>query len=260
MAVVVNYDENGNPITRSLSGVGVSDSEREKAYKLDQLLQEEFLKLINELKLSKKMPKTSGKGKVEAYWELGNVLRRVFFESGLIEPVEKPLYWLNVELHIPKELLSKNRGANRIHVEYCFRLAGYPKAISLDRKWSEWSYLFDSSTINKESRFDKWDEYKIENEPEYAKRENIRLFALCINSILKDIETKDLTNAELTRCYDGAWSLSLKLLNISTIINSKEFKNLIKEKILEKQFLIGELMDGIIEINQFSNEIVNELS
>lgn len=260
MAVIVRYDKKGNPITRSLRGIDISDIEREKAYKLDKLLQEELKKLGKRMVRSKSIPKKGSKNKAEAYWELGFVLRKIFFESGLIKPVEQPLYWLNVKLYAPKELLAKDRAPNRTHIAYCFRLAGYPKDIALKREWSEWLYLFDSPSINKESRFDKWNEAKMEDELKYVTRENTRLFVQCLNSMLKDIETSDLTDEELLRCYEGALRLSIKILQNSKETNTKEFKSVMKEKIFEKRNYIGELMDDILTPQKYADVIAKEIA
>lgn len=257
MAVVVSYDIKKNPITRSLRGVGISESEREKAYELDNLIKVEMKKLTEKLISLKIMPKTSSRNKIEAYWEFGFLLRKIFFESNLIDLAEKSLYWLNVKLHAPEELQAKDRGPNRIHVAYCFRLAGYPKEIALKREWSEWVYLFDSPSINKEPRFDKWDETKLEREPEYIKRENTRFFAQCLNSMLKDIETNDLADEEMIRCYEGALSLSAKLLKE---VNNKKFRSHVTGKINEKQNIIGELIDGVLTPYQFADIIAGEVA
>lgn len=260
MAIVVEYDDKGNRITSSIEGVGISDSEREKAYKLDKLVQEELKKLGRRLAKSKTTHRTGNKNKAGAYWEFGTILRKIFFGSGLIAPAEQPLYWLNIKLHAPKELLAKDRGLNRIHVAYCFRLASYPKDIAFKREWSEWVYLFDSPSINKEPRFDRWNEAKMEAEPEYATRENTRLFVQCLNSMLKDIETSDLTDEELLRCYEGAWRLSIKILQNFKETNTKEFKSVMREKIFEKRNYIGELMDDILTPQKYADIIAEEIA
>jgi len=257
MAVVVRYDERGNPITRSLSGIGISEAEKEKAYELDNILREKLKGLTKKLISLGIVPKKGSKNKVEAYWELGSVLREIFFESELIIPAEKSFYWLNAKLHTPKELLTKDRGPHRIHIAYCFRLAGYPKKIALKRKWSEWVYLFDRKSINKEPRFDRWDRTKMEVESAYLNRKNLRFFSQCLNSMLKDIETKDLSDDELVRCYDGAWSLSIKLLQNFHI--TTKFKSTITRKIIEKQKYVGEIIESSITPDQFADIMTNEM-
>ncbi len=259
MAVIVKYDTEGNPIFRSVGTIGTSDAEREKAYNLDKLLQTELKRVSKPATKSKTVHKTGGKNKVKAYWEFGSVLRKIFFEPGLVKPAEKPLYWLNVKLHAPKEFLAKDRGPNRIHVAYCFRLAGYPKNIALKREWSEWVYLFDSPSINKEIRFDRWNETKIGDEPKYLNRKHTRIFVQCLNSMLKDIETRDLTDEELIRCYEGAWSLSINILQKLKEINTKKFKLIMREKITEKRNHISELMDDLQTPKKYADVMTDEI-
>src|SRR4030042_330028 len=118
MAVVVKIDEKGNKSYASVAGVGSSSEERIKADKLDNLIADEMAKLDIILSSGRKTHKHGSKDKAEAYWELGSVLRKIFFESGLIEPSEKHLYWINARMHTPKSLLADDRGHNRLHLEY----------------------------------------------------------------------------------------------------------------------------------------------
>jgi len=252
MTIVIRYDDDGKPITRTLGGVG-SDSDREKAYELDELLKTEMKKL------KRKLDKISTeRDKVEAYWELGTILKKIFYDSELVKKEEKNLFLLNAKLHTPIELQVKDRGPNRIHLEYCFRLANYPKKIALKRKWSEWVYLYDSPSINKDSRFDKWDENHIQKTPDYLSRENTRLFIQFLNSVLKNIETLDLTDEELKRCYDGTWILTKKVLNdFKEELHEKEFKISMKEKIIANQHFVGDLMENKITPDDFAGKITS---
>lgn len=257
MAVIIKYDSEGNPVIRSLRGVGIPDEERERAYKLDKLLKEELEELDKRLKRARVSVKRGSKNKAEAYWELGAVLRKIFFESGLVEAAEMPLFWLNARICTPKNLRAEDRGPNRIHVAYCFRLAGYPKEYALKREWSEWVYLFDSPSVNKEPRFDKWDQNKMREDSKYLSRKSMRLFIQCLNLMLKGIETSDLTDEELTRCYESAWLLSKKLLEkFEEEIKNREFKLNVAKKIAEKQIHVGELMDGALTPKEFVEIII----
>lgn len=261
MTVIVDYDKNGNAIFRSATGVGTPDAERERAYKLDKLIQKKLGKLSKKLEISKK---TSGRNKVEMYWEFGNVLRSIYYDSGLINPSEKNLFWLNVRIHASEKLIAKDRGPNRIHVEYCFRLAGYSKKIAIKREWSEWVYLFDSPFINKEPRFDRWDESNIKIEIDYVRRENTRFFIQCLNSMLKNIETSDLEEKEVLRCYDAAWLLTKTLVIDSNITESSNSKLALKIKISENKNYVGKLIEGTITPIEFndimSGEILSDLN
>jgi len=256
MTVIVDYDKNGNAIFRSVKGLGSSEEEREQAYKLDKLIQKEINKLDNRLKTSKKL--SASKYKVETYWKFGDVLRKIFYESKLISPSEKMLFWLNVKLRSPKYLLAEDRGPNRIHVEYCFRLAGYPKKIALKREWSEWVYLFDSPFINKESRFDKWDHLIIEKEPNNINRENTRLFIQCLNSMLNKVETNELKEDELFRCYDAAWLLTINFSATTKSNDRKDYKLTLKKVISERKNYVGKLIEGSLKPTDFASIIYNQ--
>ena len=160
MTVIVKYDQEGKPQYRSGKGIGSTEAERARARQLDALLKKDLTSLKQRL-IKAGLLKKNTQGNVELYWELGNLLRKVFFDSQLIDASEKHLYWLNARLHVPEELLTKDRGPNRLHLEYCFRLAVFPKDKAVRMKWGEWVYLFDRSGINREQRFDKWFEEKM---------------------------------------------------------------------------------------------------
>jgi len=143
-----------------------------------------------------------------------------------------------------------------MHIEYCFRLAGYELSSAKKREWSEWVYIFDSPFVNKELRFDKWDKEKITTNDSYLSRDATRTFIQTVNSILKNIETKDLDNDELYRCYDAAYVISKKITtqNARANINTKNF---IKEKLGSDYTSVAMLIDGKINSQQFANKILN---
>ena len=259
MAVIVKIDGEGNSLFESVKGLDIPEEDRKSAIELDKLVKKDISRLVKRLKNFKLITDKNTKSKVETYWEFGSVLRKIFFGSGLVNPSEKKLFWRNVILHSPEELLAKDRGPNRIHVEYCFRLAGYPKKLALKREWSEWVYLFDSPFINSEERFDKWDQNKIENEEDYTTRENTRLFIQCLNSILKDVETEDLNDDELVKCYEGAWSLSKKLTKNFDIREPNKFKISLKNAIYNQSNSTGQLMDGKITAEDFAKRVIREI-
>ena len=115
-------------------------------------------------------------------------------------------------MHVPKSLLADDRGHNRIHLEYCFRLAGFSKEKALRMKWSEWVYLFDSPGINREERFDRWLDSKMDDSLINFSRESIRLFVQCANHILGRKETSKLSDDELFRCYEASMDASEKIV------------------------------------------------
>lgn len=252
MAIIINIKENGAFEYSSVKGVGISEEDKENARKLNDLTKKEMFKITSVKKIDGGL-----KNKVSAYWSFGFILRKIL-ETGLVLPGEKRLYWKNVRLHAPKEFLVKDRGLNRIHIEYCFRLAGYRKNLAVRRKWSEWVYLFDSPSINGENRFDEWDKEKIENEKNYTSRKSTRNFIQCTNSILEKIETKDLDKDELFRCYEGAWRLT-KILNTKKYNKNYDFKNELKKAIKKRKNMVGQLMDNKISPDSFAKEIAEML-
>jgi len=260
MAVVVDIDEKGNKSYASITGVGSSSEERAKADNLDILIIDEMARLERILSSENKAHKHGSKDKVEAYWELGNVLRKIFFESGFIEPSEKYLYWINAKIHTPKSLLADDRGHNRLHLEYCFRLAGFSKEKAQQMKWSEWVYLFDSQGINREERFDKWLYSKMDDSLVNFSRESIRLFVQSANHILGRKETSKLTNVELYKCYEAAWMLKEKLLSISKNMKNAELKERLKISIQRNYNQIGQVIDNFLPPEIFADEIAKEVA
>jgi hypothetical protein len=257
MAVIVKIVENGKFLFSSVKGLGISENDQKRAIQLNELIIQEMAKLVAKLKRLRIKVDIKTRNKIEAYWEFGSILRKIFFESGLVDPTERKLVWLNVRMHAPSGLLAKDRGPNRIHIDYCFRLANYPKSLALKREWSEWLYLFDSPFINNEERFDEWDKTKIEADAAYVNRENTRLFIKCLNAILKDIETKDLNDEELFRCYEGAWKISKKLINDFGSTDSNEFKLKIKSTLSGKSNYVGQLIEGIMNPEEFANKMTS---
>ncbi len=257
MAILIEYDKDGNAIFRSLKGIGTSAEEREKAYRLDNLLKVEMKKLDRKLKKIGANLGPGSKNKVRPYWELGRLLRKIFEESGLVIPEEKSLYLVGARQHVPLYLLADDRRNDRNHLEYCFRLGWYPKKDALKRKWSEWVNLFDRPSINQEERFEKWDLEMIKKGGEYLKRKNTRLFAQLLTSMLKNIYTKDLSDEELTRCYDATWLFTEKLMEeYREEIKNKEFKATVKNAILKNRNLVGMLIEGSLLPNEFANELI----
>lgn len=259
MAIIVRIWDDGKFIYDSAKGVGFSEEDKELAIRLNSVIKNKMEKLIEKFRKSKIVKGNRNRNKAEVYWEFGNVLRKIFFESGLVDASEKKLFWQNVRLHAPEGLLAKDRGPNRIHIAYCFRLAGYPRNLALKREWSEWVYLFDSPFVNSEDRFDAWDKTKLEKEKDYTTRENTRLFIQCLNSILKDIETKDLDDEELLRCYEGSWILSKKLIENSDYSDTENFKIKLRAAISNKKNSIGQLIEGGIQPEEFAKTIITDI-
>jgi hypothetical protein len=208
VTIIVAYHE-GVPEYRSAGGPGASEAERQKAQELDELLKARLAQLYSRLVAQKKLSK-DGKGDVEVYWAFGAEIRNIFEGSGLVNPRERAYFHMAVRLHAHKSFLGKDRSPSRGHVAYCFRLGGFPQQRALALNWGEWVTLFDSAGINAEARFDHWLQHQM-GEGGSLTRQKVRLLASCINSMLGKVETRDLSDDELYRAFDGAWRLSERL-------------------------------------------------
>lgn len=258
MTVIVKYDKEGIPQYRSAKGVGSTEAERARARQLDDLLKKELAKLKKRLAKSEALKKNA-KGNVSLYWELGNVLRKIFYEAGLIDASEKHLYWLNARLHVPEQLMAKDRGPNRMHLEYCFRLAGFAKDKAMKMKWGEWVYLFDSPGINREQRFDKWLETKMQSERNKFCRDDIRILAQSVNKLLGNIETKDLKDEQLARCYEVAWSIKEIFRYKGRDLPNDELKKALKKGIRENYTKLGMVIEGTQEAIAFASLVAEAI-
>jgi len=261
MTVVVGYD-NGRKIYRSLGVLGSSEEDREKADKLDIYIRDK----VNTLKESFKKENISldktKTGNVYIYWRLGKLLYELLYKSELVDPAEKSLLWLNAKIYLPGALLKENRGPDRNHLEYCFRLGKFSREKAEKMKWGEWVYLFDSPGINKEKRFDAWFENIIEKKSVNLGRENIRIFVQCLNNMIGNIETDDLSDEELFRCYDAAWELKSGIYNYIQEMDNGEFKqilNRLRRGIKQNYTKIGEVMESNISPLDFAITILDSI-
>ena len=250
MAVIVKYNDKGDAEIKSLNGIGIPPEERNQAIALDALIKKEIDALVKRLKKGKAISKAREKGKVDAYWEFGSVLRNIFLNSGLIKQSEKSLFYESVKYHaglVAKNLLAEDRSAARNHLDYCFRLSGYPKEIALALQWSEWVFLLDSSSINREIRFDEWFRDIIRDYKEFLDRETLRAFAKILNALIKDIETGDWKTEQLLNCYNGAWKILVNLRASEFYQQSDSRKKVIdavRNCAIKNKMFFAQLMDG----------------
>jgi len=203
------------------------------------------------------MPKKQGKGCLLTYWELGRALREVAESDDFPHKAELPLLWRNAKMYLPKEVLYKQRGPYREHLWYCFRLGGYPRKLAQKMKWGEWVTIFDSSGINQESRFDQWFEEKLSLQKKIVAREQIRMFAPCVNKLLGNIDVNELTNSELFNCYEATWHIALIWLAKKTSDPNYNAKREDVQKSIEGKFaLLDKVMDGVVSPDDFASEIL----
>ena len=117
--------------------------------------------------------------------------------------------------------------------------------------WSEWVTIFDSAGINQEQRFDSWFEIKLNGRKEMIKRSEIRNFVPLVNAMLKNIEISELTNTELSACYEACWCL-MKNLDTEKIEGNR---SQITKAVIERIALFESLIKGTIDASEYANTI-----
>jgi|ETNmetMinimDraft_16_1059900.scaffolds.fasta_scaffold09745_2 hypothetical protein len=236
MAVVVGDNDRGAREYRSVNGLDISHEEREQADKLDISITETLEALKNEFSTGEK---SGAREKVSMYWKLGHVLHCLLEEANLVA-AEKPYFFLNVKCRAPEMFDAKDRGPKRQHFVYCYRLASYPKDTAELLKWSEWSYLFDSSGINSEPRFDSWFSCALTADKCFFDRTKVRLLGKVLNSFFSRMETADLSDEEIVRCYEAAKSFC-------QVAAEKGDSSLTKhalEKLKKNRLVLAQVMNG----------------
>jgi len=242
---------------QKIGAIGTSQPERDQADRLDARLEKRVIKLVDTLNDKGLMPKKQGKGSLLTYWEIGRALREVADSDDFPHKAELPLLWRNAKMYLPKEVLYKQRGPHREHLWYCYRLGGYPKNLVRKMKWGEWVTIFDSPGINQELRFDQWFEEKLSLQKKTVAREQIRMFAPCVNKLLGNIDVNELTNSELFNCYEAAWQISSSWHTKKTSDPSYAVKREDIQKHIESKFaLLDKVMDGSVSPNDFASEIL----
>jgi hypothetical protein len=240
-----------------IGGMGLSQSDREQADRLDGQIETQIAELVQKLKKQGLMPSEKGKGSLRAYWELGRALRNVSDGRNFPHKAELPLLWRNVKLYVPEVLLYQNRGPYREHLWYCYRLGGYSETLVSKMKWGEWVTVFDSNGINQEPRFDVWFQQKLTHLASQLNRECIRMFAPCVNEMLGNIDSCDLTDSELYNCYESAWQIT------ATWHAKKErhpdysaCRKEIQRAISDNLGMLDQIMEGTIAPEQYAETIV----
>jgi hypothetical protein len=255
MAVLIK--KSPHKVYQSVGGIEVSDSEREQADRLDSFLENEIKALVQLLTNKKTMPDKKGKASLDAYWELGRCLRTVVESDCFVQKAELPLLWINAKSYIPEELIYKERGPYREHLWYCFRLASYPKELANKMNWGEWVTIFDSSGINQEPRFDKWFNGKLSKQKDKVEREEIRIFAPCVNAMLGNIDHLELTDNELYNCYEAAWHLTSMWAERTKTENSfKKNRKGLQASIIDQLGILDSIMDGTMSSYEYAIAIL----
>ena len=247
-------------IYQSLGSLGSTQQDRSRADKLDQVLEQRIKRLLKDLKKKGLMPEKAGKDSAATYWEVGTALRNVADNRKLLDKAELPLFWQNAKMYIPAELRYRERGPYREHLWYCYRLGSYPKELADKMSWGEWVTIFDSTGINQELRFDVWFKAKLSEQQEHVGRNWIRMFAPCVNAMLGNIYTHDLSESELVFCYEAAWQV---VGEAHTLQHKRDSKGgyLVGRRELQagikcNMALLGGVMEGTLSAAEYSRKIL----
>jgi hypothetical protein len=240
-----------------LGGTGLSEADVKQADRLDSHLEAHIRDLVDRLKERGLMPSEKGKGSLLAYWELGRALVEVVQSKDFPNIAELPLLWRNAKLYVPDVLLYEDRGPYREHLWYCYRLGGYPKAVIKKMRWGEWVTLFDSNGINQEARFDIWFKEKLSALPSTLDREWIRMFAPCVNKMLGNIDTHDLSDVELFNCFEAAWQVTAAWrAKKAEVPGFKAGRKEIQKAIDDNLALLDQVMEGMLTPGAFAEVIL----
>jgi len=258
--VTVLISKEPKRLYQSLGSLGSTEQDRSRADKLDEALEQRIKRLLNDLKRKELTPEKVGKGSTETYWEMGRALRDVADKEKLLDKAELPLFWQNAKIYIPGELLYRDRGPYREHLWYCYRLGGYPKELADKMSWGEWATIFDSTGINQEIRFDGWFKSKLSEQQEHIGRSWIRTFAPCVNAMLGNIYTPDLSETELFSCYEAAWRIVAEA-HILREKKGNKAANLVERRELQLSIksnmgLLGSVMDGTLLPGEYARKIL----
>lgn len=258
MAVLVSK-KNGRRY-QIVGGIGLSQADREQADRLDALLEKKITELIEDLSKRGLMPPEKGRGSLQAYWELGRILRAVVDSGDFPHKAELPLLWQNAKIYLPESLLYANRGPYREHLWYCYRLGGYPETLVSKMNWGEWVTVFDSSGINQEPRFDTWFQLKLGRLKSKLDRDWIRMFTSCINEMLGNIDSSDLKDQELFNCYECAWEIAAKWGAAKReMSNYTVDRKGIQKVIADNLGMLDQIMEGKITPREYAEYIIEAL-
>lgn len=256
MAVLVSREPERR--YQKIGGIGATQSEREQADRLDRCVEKRIRKLIENLNAKNLMPSERGKGSLDAYWELGKAIKGIVESKDFPHKAELPLLWRSIKMHLPDErLLYKQRGPYREHLWYCYRLANYSKTMVHRMKWGEWVTIFDSSGINQEERFDTWFHDKLAVEKGKIERSLIRMFAPCVNKLLGNIDLSDLSDQELSNCYEATWKIAVEWhREKSTNPDYGDKREDVQGKIEAEYYSVDGVMDGTVTASDFAVRVL----
>ena len=207
MAVVTEYNKEGNPIIESFGSIA-SAEDRARALILADELKEAIPKMESDLVARGLLPKNlkaKQSGNAETWWELGDLLAEFIDDNELIKTSDLQLIYGAVALYASDRIKKADRGKKRNHFRNCYRLSKLPKDKVLKNQWSQWSYLLDSTSLRADKRADEWLQRNIDKIAP-LKRDPFRKMVQFINNeVCKKgkIEFEIFSDDEFRELWDG---------------------------------------------------------
>jgi hypothetical protein len=245
MTVVIDIDKNNNK--RYSSNLNKSKFSTEDEFRLadelNELIKNKIEKYIEKVGLQ-----LIKKDRVLYYWEIGNIIRDIFFKSGLVLSDEKDLFFKNVRLHLNSDIFPGDDSSRHRNIpEQFFRLAGYRKEVIEKVKWTIWSYLFDSPILSRIKNFDVWFNQSLEKSSLNFDQAFSRLWFQAINVLFKNVSTEDWENDTILNLIDSLFALCLKIINSGYKPAEKKTMELLKKTIAAKRKEFILLKSGLIK-------------
>ena len=158
MAVVTEYNKEGNPIIESFGSIA-SAEDRARALILADELKEAIPKMESDLVARGLLPKNlkaKQSGNAETWWELGALLAEFIDDNELIKTSDMQLIYGAVALYASDRIKKADRGKKRNHFKNCYRLSKLPKDKVVKVIWRAWSEWLDRKALQADDRADKW--------------------------------------------------------------------------------------------------------
>lgn len=261
MAVVVGINKDGGKSYRSANPGVLSDQDMARADELNCLLEEHIGTFVSEHD-----PDMLNTNKLSFYWEFGSILRKIYFESGLIDASEQELFFVNARLHMdsykgifPKDDLKKRR----IIPKQFFNLAGFPFDLAQNLNWSQWSYLFDNTYLMDNTDFESWFGGILKSGKYDFNEGFTRLWAESFNLLFKNVDLSEWSDKEFLRSLNCTLNIINTILLAGIDIKSREERRLIKKAIVRvlkenrREFIL--LQTEKITPNEFVNSISSKV-
>ncbi|MDQ6758006.1 MAG: hypothetical protein M3004_13850 [Bacteroidota bacterium] len=140
------------------------------------------------------------KNRVRLYWTVGNILRNILDNSGLVDQRDKSLFFSNARLHLDTKIFPESDLSKRRNIpEHFYKLSGYREDLAVKVNWTAWSYLFDSPIIINNKKFDEWFQNILATNNYEFDQAFSRIWAQSFTTLFKDIDLRNWGDEEFLK-------------------------------------------------------------